>query len=314
MSVLVSTHNPNPERLARTLDGLLAQTLPQSEWELVVVDNGSRIPLDPATLGLKRHGHARVLREERLGLIYARLAGIASSTGELIVFCDDDTVLEPEYLAAALRIFTGDARLGNAAGLSLPEFGIEPDRWVREFDGCLGVRSLPNEIRIQDGWTGTYPGFAGGGGGAVFRRRALPSWLRGRKSHVNALMLPGRQGTELTSGEDNHLVLEVLKAGWRVGFFPQLVMRHLIPPARLERRYLGRLNRGIAKSWVQVLSMHGICPWAPAAPWTVPLRKLRAYFAYRAWAGPAEYVRWHGACGHFEGRALIHRARQRDVA
>jgi hypothetical protein len=97
----------------------------------------------------------------------------------------------------------------------------------------------------------------------------------------------------------------LLKRGSTVCYLPQLKMFHLIPSGRLTREYLGRLNHGIAKSWVQVLALHGICPWKSVYFWTVPLRKCRAYFRYRAWAGPAEYVRWRGACGHFEGRALI---------
>lgn len=54
---------------------------------------------------------------------------------------------------------------------------------------------------------------------------------------------------------------------------------------------------------VQVLHRRGANPSPPIAPWTVPLRQLKAWFAYRAWAGPAEFIRWQGACGRFEGPA-----------
>jgi hypothetical protein len=69
-----------------------------------------------------------------------------------------------------------------------------------------------------------------------------------------------------------------------------------------QRDYLARLNRGIAKSWMQVLRKHDANPWSPIAPWTVPLRQFKAWFTHRAWSGPAEFIRWQGACGHFEGR------------
>jgi hypothetical protein len=101
--------------------------------------------------------------------------------------------------------------------------------------------------------------------------------------------------------------MSLLKKGWTVCYAPELRMTHVIPFLRLTREYLSRLNHGIAKSWVQVLALHGVCPWKPVDSWTVPLRKGRAYFRYHAWAGPAEYVRWRGACGNFEGRALIGR-------
>jgi glycosyltransferase involved in cell wall biosynthesis len=300
----LSAHNPNPGRLACALGGLFAQTLPVSDWELIVVDNASTPPLDVAKLGVRRHPRARLLREDRLGLLFGRLAGINNSEGELIVFCDDDNVLAADFLVRAVEIFATHSRLGNASGKSLPEYEATPPAWAAEFEGCLALRDFGEECYIGDCWSGSYPDFAFGGGGAVFRRKALVTFLAEFKSGTNN-HIPGRTGTDLTSGEDNNFVLSVVKAGFSVGYFPELVTTHLIPSVRLEKQYLGRLNHGIAKSWVQVLALHGICPWKPVNSWTVPLRKGRAFLRYRAWAGPAEYVRWRGVCGHFEGLALI---------
>ncbi len=47
VSVVIPTHNPREDYLARVLDALRAQTLDQSAWELVVVDNNSK----PALVG-----------------------------------------------------------------------------------------------------------------------------------------------------------------------------------------------------------------------------------------------------------------------
>jgi glycosyltransferase involved in cell wall biosynthesis len=308
LSVVLSTHNPHLGRLGRALDGIFSQVLSVEDWELVVVDNASTPPLDGVKLGLTRHPHARLLREEQLGLLFGRLAGIENSNGELVLFCDDDNVLASDFLAQAIAIFSDYPRLGNASGKCLPEFEVTPPAWVTEFEGCLALRNFGDEHRIEDGWTGSYPDFAFGGGGAVFRREALVPFLTMFKNGIG-VGIRGRTGKDLTSGEDNNFILSVVRAGFSVGYFPELVMTHLIPAQRLNRRYLGRLNHGIAKSWVQVLALHGICPWKPVNFWTVPLRKCRAYLRYRAWTGPAEYVRWRGACGHFEGLALIARAR-----
>jgi glycosyltransferase involved in cell wall biosynthesis len=306
VSVLISTHNPDMGRLHRTLNGLFEQTLSTADWELVVVDNGSTPPLDVVALDLARHPRARLIREERLGLIFGRIAGIENSTGELIVFCDDDNLLTCDFLVRAMKIFAADPCLGNASGKTLPEFEATPPAWIAEFEGCLALRDFGNERQVADRWAQAYPDFAFGGGGAVFRREALLSCLTAFRNGAK-VSIYGRTGEDLTSGEDNHFILAVLKAGFSVGYFPELVMTHLIPAQRLDKKHLARLNHGIAKSWVQVLALHDICPWKPVASWTVPLRKCRAYFRYHGWAGSAEYVRWRGACGHFEGRALIGR-------
>jgi len=114
--------------------------------------------------------------------------------------------------------------------------------------------------------------------------------------------LSDRRGNELTSGGDNDIVLSILESGWDVAYFPELSLTHLIPATRLQPEYLARLNHGIAKSWMQVLSKHQCNPWPPIPAWTVRIRKMKAWFTYRAWAGPVQRICWSGACGHFEGR------------
>jgi len=312
VSVLISTHNPHWGRLSRTLDGLLAQTLSANDWELVVVDNASTPFLAAQALRLERHPRARLVREERLGLIFGRIAGIEASRGEIVIFCDDDNVLAPDFLTRTVEIFSADPRLGNASGKSLPDFETAPPLWTQEFYGNLALRDFGNEQHVYEGWSGEYPTLAFGGGGAAFKRSALVGVLLRLSTRTE--IIPGRTGQEFASGEDNDIILSLLRDGWRVGYFPELLMTHIIPATRLAPTYLGRLSHGIAKSWLQVLALHGICPWKPASNWSVPLRKWRAYLRYRAWAGPAEYVRWRGACGHFEGRAIIGGIRGLDHA
>ncbi|MCC5022267.1 MAG: glycosyltransferase [Candidatus Synoicihabitans palmerolidicus] len=41
LSVIISTHNPNPGRLRRTLRALRDQDLPATAWETLIVDNAS---------------------------------------------------------------------------------------------------------------------------------------------------------------------------------------------------------------------------------------------------------------------------------
>ena len=50
VSVVIPTHNPRMDYLARVIEGLRGQTLEQSAWELVVVDNNSQPPLRVAGL------------------------------------------------------------------------------------------------------------------------------------------------------------------------------------------------------------------------------------------------------------------------
>ena len=102
-SVVICTRNPRLNYVSRVLTALREQTLPVSEWELLVVDNGSENP--PQDLvDLSWHPTSRVVYEPEPGLTPARLRAIAEVQGELITFVDDDNVLDPSYLSECILI------------------------------------------------------------------------------------------------------------------------------------------------------------------------------------------------------------------
>src|SRR5687768_16787095 len=72
LSVIICSHNPRREYLDRVLGALRGQTLPQSQWEVLVVDSASREPLQER-VGLEWHPSARIVREDEPGLTRARL-------------------------------------------------------------------------------------------------------------------------------------------------------------------------------------------------------------------------------------------------
>jgi glycosyltransferase involved in cell wall biosynthesis len=304
VTVIISTHNPHRDRFTRTLTGLYAQTLAASQWELILVDNASNVPVNILDLGPQFASNGTLIREPRVGLTFGRFAGIRRAHGRFLVFVDDDNVVAPDYLSNVLSILQRFPRVGLGGGKSVPEWeGSPPDPWVEEWFGNLALRDLgPRELFAEMTDPPTYPACAPIGAGMIGRREAIEEWL---DASVTSGTPTGRRGEAFTSGEDCDIVMFALRAGWQVGYFPELVLTHLIPSTRLTRDYLGRLNHGIAKSWVEVLARHGIAPWPAASRLTVPLRKARAYLSYGAWLGPAEYVRWRGACGQFEGRAVL---------
>ncbi|MDP1581748.1 MAG: glycosyltransferase [Candidatus Didemnitutus sp.] len=307
LSVILSTHNPHPERLRRTLAGLRAQTLPLTAWELLLVDNASTTPLATAQFADVAPANLRLVREATLGLTAARRCGVRATAGALVVLVDDDNVLAPDYLARVLQHFADHPRLGALGGRSVPEFESPPPSWLREFDSLLACRDLGDAVIVAEQFhnpatdANEYPLCAPIGAGMALRRAALANWL----AHDDAGLLSDRRGNELTSGGDNELVLSVFESGWSVAYFPDLALLHLIPTTRMQPAYLARLNRAIARSWLQVLARHNACPWTRIPRWTLPLRFAKAWFAHRPGRSAAAHIRWQGACGHYEGQSLL---------
>jgi glycosyltransferase involved in cell wall biosynthesis len=308
LSVIIPTHRPDPLRLQRTLAGLRGQTLHATEWETLLVDNASPTPLRIEDWLAHSPANLRLLSEPRLGLTHARGRGIAEARGEILVFVDDDNVLDRGYLTLVQRLFLNEPALGAVGGPVQPEFETKPAEWVAQFHGLLALRDLGNQP-LRANWRGApprqYPAMAPIGAGLALRREPALDYLNAIAADSRRAQLD-RTGDRLVSGGDNDLVMHILEIGWSVGYEPGLRVLHLIPGGRIETAYLGRLNRAIARSWVSVLALHGIRPWRPVAPASVPFRQARAWFRARAWQGGAAWVQWQGLCGTFEGQADLH--------
>ena len=93
-TVIVPTYN-RPDALARTLDALLAMDFPQDLFDIVVVDTGRK------ELGAEQVADARgaqYLRQSNVGVAAARNRGAEIAAGELLLFVDDDTVVDKSNL------------------------------------------------------------------------------------------------------------------------------------------------------------------------------------------------------------------------
>ena len=115
LSLIICTHNPRSEYLNRVLTSLKLQALPRSQWELILIDNASNIVL-ASEIDLSWHSYGRHVREEKLGLTNARLRAFKEASAEILVFVDDDNVLNPDYLQNTVEILEQHPNLGSNWG------------------------------------------------------------------------------------------------------------------------------------------------------------------------------------------------------
>jgi glycosyltransferase involved in cell wall biosynthesis len=228
-SVIICTHNPRPDFLDQVIEALKAQTLPMPLWELLVVDNASTIPLAPV-LNLAWHPHQRVVREEKLGLTHARLRGITESTGDVLVFVDDDNVLRADYLEQALAIAEKHPRIGSWGGTIHPQFEQPPPEWTRRYWEMLAIREF-----TQD-----HIGISPIGAGLCIRRPVARHYCQQVNDCPLRLALD-RVGGNLISAGDNDLARCAKALDLEMGVFAPLQLKHLIPAHRLTEEYLLRL-------------------------------------------------------------------------
>jgi glycosyltransferase involved in cell wall biosynthesis len=120
ISVIVCTHN-RAAYLAKALQSLVSQTLDKDEFEVIVVDNAStdRTPhvFEETIFG----GPARYIYEARLGLSWARNAGLRAVRGRYVAYQDDDAVACPDWLERAQETLEAfGPRLGLLGGRTTP--------------------------------------------------------------------------------------------------------------------------------------------------------------------------------------------------
>lgn len=97
-TVVIASHN-RPDGLAACVEAIAAGGVPEGT-ELVVVDDGSQPPVVSDTV--RWPGPLRVVRLHGIGPGGARNAGALRATGEILLFTDDDTLPQVNWISAAV--------------------------------------------------------------------------------------------------------------------------------------------------------------------------------------------------------------------
>lgn len=251
VSVIICSHNPREDYLQRVLDALKAQTLPVSDWELLLVDNASATPLS-GRFKLSWHPNARQFSEEKIGLTYARIRGIAESKAELLVFVDDDNVLRRDYLQTCLKLSAEYPFLGAWGGSCIPEYEIAPPEDLRPWLWGLLTEKVAEPLwaRLPIGGIALPPG----AGMAV--RRKVAEYYREQVLRDPMRQALDRSGGNMGAGGDSDMALSGRSVGFGAGRFPELELTHLIPAARLKLDYFEQLFEGFGYGGVVLQAIH----------------------------------------------------------
>jgi glycosyltransferase involved in cell wall biosynthesis len=274
VSVIICTHNPRSDYMERVLVALKMQTLLTDLWELLLIDNAGEKILS-SEIDLSWHPNARHVREDQLGLTPARLRGIREAQAEILVFVDDDNVLDSDYLEVTLQISKDFPFLGAWGGQIKGEFETTPPDWTKPYLPFLAIR----EFEV-DKWSNllhqheTTPC----GAGMCVRKTVAQKYADLLKHDSVRLGLDrkgvARQGEILLSCGDSDLAFTSCDIGLGTGQFTALKLTHLMPASRLTEEYLIRLIEGGVYSLLILDSFRGKIPSPPITSWH---KKILAY-------------------------------------
>ena len=218
LSVVIPTRD-RAEKLRRTVEGLRAQDLEQSRFEILVVDDGSDPPVSPEQLG--ETPNLRVHRLTHGERSRARNAGAEQAKGSILLFVDDDMRVGSTTLRAHLAAQEEWPGVLAVGAIRLPEPMLRTP--FGRFRQVLETAEVP-VVRGPSG----LPNFAAAGNMSIARARFLEL---------------GGFDHSLVSSEDQDFALRHTAAGGGIVFLPEAIAVH-DDAATTLRSYCARTEWG----------------------------------------------------------------------
>jgi glucosyl-dolichyl phosphate glucuronosyltransferase len=279
LSVIVPTRN-RAERLKLALRSLVRQSLPASNFEIIVVDNGSRdrtravvAEFEKTTAGI------RYIYDVSPGLHVGRHHGCRKAEGDILVFIDDDIEAFPTLLSSINAAFE-NPDVALVGGKCLPKYEGPVPGWLSAMwaPNSRGERIIAYLSLID---LGEMP------------RPVDPLLIFGCNFSIRRSLLVEAGGFHPDGlpeqlirfrGDGETYVSRYLAAkGYMAFYHPHASIYHYVPQNRMTIEYFRQraYNEGISSSYAKFRNAHGLDRWAPLRPtntygWPSLWARLRA--------------------------------------
>lgn len=229
ITVAICTWNRS-RLLQATLDALTKCKIRDAfVWELLIIDNNSTDDTAAVARGFEGKLPLRYIFEEIPGLSNARNRALAEARSPVVVWTDDDVLVDAEWLAEAARIARTKPNVACFGGPIRPWFPFNPpEAYLAAFpslaSGFCGI-DLGNEQRHLQRPDTPF--------GANFALRLS----RCGDLKFDPLLGPG-PGRHGLGGDETSYIQELQKRGEEVLWVPSLVVKHYVDPQRMKLSYL----------------------------------------------------------------------------
>ncbi len=155
ISVIICTWN-RAESLRKCLESLTQITIPDKiKWEVLIVINGSTDHTREVLFDFENNLPVRFYWEPKQGLSRARNTGIKYAKGELLVFFDDDVMIDRSCLMSfyhAQSLFPDGTLFGGLIEPQIKEGNLKTHRLLKDpfFDGLVLRKNLGPTCRVMN--------------------------------------------------------------------------------------------------------------------------------------------------------------------
>lgn len=238
VSVVICCYNSS-QRLQQTLEHLAKQEVSSDTlWEVIIADNNSTDNTGNIAESiwekLKNPIPIKITLATQQGISFAREAGIAAATYEYILFCDDDNWLNKQYVQKVFNIFEQETTVASIGGVGEAVCEIPPPQWFEKLKGecyaCSKLYDYSGRIKNKSGVV--Y------GAGMAIRKSIFIKLLTAGFS----FSLKGRNGNQLSMGEEIEMGLFFRILGYDIWYDNTLTFKHFITKNRLSWSYFENLR------------------------------------------------------------------------
>lgn len=242
-SIIVATRN-NARLLSDALASIVADSS-RVERELIVVDNASTDETVEVALRASQAAPfaIRLVHEPTLGHSAARNAGVAAARGDILLFTDDDVIVEDGWADALVTAFDDDDVVA-ASGRTLALWPVPPPEWLNgPHRARLALFDFGQDDRDLE------PGEAPAGANMAFRTAVL------RRFDPPFTVRLGNHGDRRFAFEETYLVDHVRRIG-RLVYVADAIVHHRIRSERMDLGWMRAtyFDQGIARLRIEQLS------------------------------------------------------------
>ncbi len=238
-SVIMCTYNRD-KYIYNVLKSIADNKISTDQYEIVLVNNNSN---DNTEAECNRFTNDypnvkfRYFIERNQGLSYARNRGIQEAQGDILVYVDDDALINDEYLQTYIQFLESHPEIDAAGGPILPKYETEEPSWMSTFTRQLITGKLYLGDKVREFPSQSFPG----GGNAAYRKSVFD-----KVGLFNVEL--GRKGDSLIGAEEKDIFDKMTTLGMRFFYLPNAILYHLIPEKKLTKEYFDKLTYSIGKS------------------------------------------------------------------